>query len=295
MLFCPRLNLWRKSRGTKRCLSSSSKAAAATTTNAIVELRKMQFYPAGTSIYTQSINDAGPLLQKHLPLAFAGLPETGAIELDTAVHLYYYGDGHADRLAKQAAMALDLNMMQYVGDVEACLLRQSSEIYVEASIVKDFDEITGLKYWPSLEANNDRSGDNYVDDSGSTRSSSAIVELRKYQLRLGYDTVPKFLSFYSEALPYKLKALGTHPTTQLVTILNAEIGSLNTVYEVWKHGGKIPGHEDSTDYCGYSALEMSRQASRGVMEWRNGIAQIAELAVTFDTTILKPMECSPLQ
>ena len=255
----------------------------------------MQFYPSGTSIHTQSTNLCQPLLQKHLPLAFAGLPETGAIELDTAVHFYYYGDGHAERLAKQAAMALDLNMMQYVGDVEACLLRQSSEIYVEASIVKDFDEITGLKYWSSLEANNDRSGDNIADDSGSTRSGSAIVELRKYQLRLGYDTVPKFLSFYSEALPYKLKALGTHPTTQLVTILNAEIGSLNTVYEVWKHGGKIPGHEDSTDYCGCSALEMSRQASRGVMEWRNGIAQIAELAVTFDTTILKPMECSPLK
>jgi len=102
MLFCPRLNLWRKSRGTTRCFSSSSKAAAATTTNAIVELRKMQFYPSGTSIQ-QSTNLCQPLLQKHLPLAFAGLPETGAIELDTAVHFYYYGDGHAERLAKQAA------------------------------------------------------------------------------------------------------------------------------------------------------------------------------------------------
>ena len=253
-------------------------------------------YPAGTSIYIQSINAASPLLQKHLPLAFVGLPETGAIELDTAVHLYYYGDGHAERLAKQALMSHDANMMQYVGDVEACLLQQSSEIYVEASIVKDFDEITGLKYWTSLGENNDDiSGDNYVDDSGSIKSSSAIVELRKYQLRLGYETVPKFLGAYSEALPYKLKALGTHPTTELVTILNTEIGSLNTVYEVWKHGGKIPGHEENTDYCGYSAMEMSRQASRGVVEWRNGIAQIAELAVTFDTTILKPMECSPLQ
>ena len=292
MLFRQRLNLWRKSRGTTRCFSSSS----STTTNAIVELRKLHLYPAGTSIYIQSINDASPLLQKHLPLAFVGLPETGAIELDTAVHLYYYGDGHAERLAKQALMSHDANMMQYVGDVEACLLQQSSEIYVEASIVKDFDEITGLKYWTSLGENNDDiSGDNYVDDSGSIKSSSAIVELRKYQLRLGYETVPKFLGAYSEALPYKLKALGTHPTTELVTILNTEIGSLNTVYEVWKHGGKIPRHEDNTHYCGYSAMEMSRQASRGVVEWRNGIAQIAELAVTFDTTILKPMECSPLQ
>jgi hypothetical protein len=41
-------------------------------------------------------------------------------------------------------------------------------------------------------------------------------------------------------------------------------------------------------------MEQSRQASRGATKWRKGIAEIAELAMTFDTTILKPLDFSPL-
>mmetsp|Transcript_3125 Transcript_3125/g.6472 ORF Transcript_3125/g.6472 Transcript_3125/m.6472 type:complete len:140 (+) Transcript_3125:476-895(+) len=125
------------------------------------------------------------------------------------------------------------------------------------------------------------------------RGGGGIVELRKYQLRLGYDAVPKFLRLYSEALPSKLGAPGTHPTTQLATVLVSDIGRLNVVYEVWKHGGG--GEGGGEDSCGMRAMEESRRSSRGAEEWRRGIAQIAELAVTFDTTILRPAEFSPLR
>ena len=80
---------------------------------------------------------------------------------------------------------------------------------------------------------------------------------------------------------------------QLVTILVSDVGCLNTVYEVWKHGG---GHEgDAESFCGLQAMEQSRQASRGAAEWRKGIAAIADLAMTFDTSILKPANFSPLR
>ena len=149
------------------------------------------------------------------------------------------------------------------------MVRQSSEIFVEAPLVDDFDDIKGLKYFV----------DNDTTDCGN---NEGIIELRRYQLRLGYDTVPKFLQLYGDALPSKLNSAGTHPTTELVTLLFNEVGSLNTVYEVWKHGG------------GVQAMEQSRQASRGATKWRKGIAEIAELAMTFDTTILKPLDFSPL-
>lgn len=165
------------------------------------------------------------------------------------------------------------------------MMQQSSGIFVEAGLVNDFDEIKGLKYW--VDGGGAKKG---TDDNSNNRG---IIELRKYQLKLGYDTVPKFLQLYSEALPSKLNSAGTHPTTQLVTVLVSDVGSLNTVYEVWKHGGEISGQD--AEFCGMHAMEQSRQASRGAKEWRKGIAEIAELAVTFDTTILKPLEFSPLR
>lgn len=244
-------------------------------------------------MYTQNTIQLAPL-HKNLPLAFVGFPETGAIALNTVVNLYHYPGGHVERLDKRSALASNQEMLKYSGSVNSCIMRQSSEIFVEAPLVKDFDEITGLKYW----VDNDRSGasrsiDYDIEEHPEDSSNTCIIELRKYQLKLGYDTVPKFLRIYSDALPSKLNANGTHPTTELVSILVSDVGSLNTVYEVWKHGGEIIGHD--TSFCGLHAMEMSRQASRGATEWRNGIMQIAELAMTFDTTILKPLECSPLR
>ena len=52
-----------------------------------------------------------------------------------------------------------------------------------------------------------------------------------------------------------------------------EIGMLNEVIEIWRHGD------------GVTAMEQSRVASRDVKEWRNAIANIAALATSFSTVI----------
>lgn len=258
----------------------------------IVELRTYQLHPSQTSLYTQRTIQSAPL-RKNLPLAFFGFPETGGIPLNTAVHLYHYPKGHAQRSEQRSALAKRKEWKEYLGEVKACMMEQSSGIYVEAAgIVNEFDEVRGLKYWV------DRNDEPDDDTDNNQSSNNSIIELRKYQLKLGYDTVPKFLQLYSDALPSKLNAVGTHPTTELVTILVSDVGSLNTVYEVWKHGGydaKDDQNNNSNSFCGMKAMEQSRQASRSAGEWRQGIAEIAELAVSFDTTILKPLEFSPLR
>ena len=80
-----------------------------------------------------------------------------------------------------------------------------------------------------------------------------------------------------------IKKLPTNPDTGLpeafafttaLAVGNLAVGA----YSAWK-GGK----------------EQSRQASRAAKEWRSGIAQIAELAQTFDTSIINPTEFSPLR
>ena len=249
-------------------METFSSLAAPSTPTPIVELRSYQLYPDQTSKYMKHTNKSAHL-RKTLPLAFFGTPETGGVPLNTALHLYHYAEGSAERNEKRKALAEKIEWQGYLSEVKACMMQQSSSIFVEAPLVDDFDEIKGLQYWVNNN-NNDRS------------SSKGIIEMRKYQLKLGYDTVPKFLKIYSSALPSKLNASGTHPHTELVTILVSGTGSLNQVLEVWKHGSE-------------TAMEQSRQASRAAKEWRSGIAQIAELAQTFDTSIINPTEFSPLR
>jgi len=267
-------------------METFSTTADTTTPSPIVELRQYQLHPSQTSLYTQHTIQSAQL-RKNLPLAFFGFPETGGIPLNTAVHLYHYPGGHDERLQQRSALAKKEGWKEYLGHVKTCMMQQSSEIFVEAGLVNDFDEIKGLKCWV------DDDGANGNGKNTSKQKQKSIIEMRKYQLKLGYDTVPKFLELFTDALPSKLKAAGTHPSTQLVSVLVSDVGSLNTVYEVWKHGGEIIGQDEA--FCGFQAMEQSRQASRGAGKWRNGIAQIAELAVTFETTILKPVEFSPLR
>mmetsp|Transcript_14301 Transcript_14301/g.29194 ORF Transcript_14301/g.29194 Transcript_14301/m.29194 type:complete len:275 (+) Transcript_14301:52-876(+) len=257
---------------TTRCLAAMS-TSTSNPSSPIVELRQYQLHPAAAATYTKNTIQSSDL-RKNLPLAFFGFPETGSIALNTAVHLYHYPEGTRQRKDERAALAKKDEWKQYLGGVKECMMQQKSEIFVEAGLVQDFEQVTGLEYW--------------IKNDGSLNSDGeSIVELRKYQLKLGYDTVPNFLKLYAQVLPSKLNAIGTHPTTQLVTILVSDVGSLNTVYEVWKHGGESS--------CGMEAMEQSRQASRGAKEWRTGIAEIAQLATSFDTTILKPAAFSPLQ
>ncbi|KAL3914643.1 MAG: hypothetical protein SGILL_006021, partial [Bacillariaceae sp.] len=55
-----------------------------------------------------------------------------------------------------------------------------------------------------------------VDLSNSfSTNDHTILEIRRYYLKLGYDTVPNFLSLYGDGLPSKLSAQGTDPETSL--------------------------------------------------------------------------------
>lgn len=106
-------------------------------------------------------------------------------------------------------------------------------------------------------------------------------ELRTYQLRLGYRTVPTFLRLFEEGLRDKL-AVDDSGASSLVSLLYSDCGSLNVVRELWRH--------DSL-----SRAQDSRLASRKAAGWRGAIDEIAELAISFDTQFLRPLKHSPWQ
>jgi len=113
--------------------------------------------------------------------------------------------------------------------------------------------------------------------AGAGEADRPAYELRTYQLKLGYDTVPKFTSLYTSGLKDKLAADETGQS-HLVSLMYSEAGAaqLNTVHELWRHNSM-------------QGSQLSREASRKAGGWRQAIGQIAELALTFHSEILRPI------
>jgi hypothetical protein len=239
-------------------------AMLSTAPTPIVEFREYELKPDHSEAYLQATTKAAELRKSLVPLRLFSMPDTGG-QLNVATHAYYYSGGHAERDAARIDMAESSEWKEYLKESKPCMQNQRSTIFVESPLVKKFEEIQGLASIPD-----------------SLLGDSCILEIRRYKLILGYDTVPKFMTLYEAGLTSKLTAEGTDPTTSLVTLLYSEVGRLNEVIEIWRHGDGTP------------AMERSREAARGAGPWRTSIAEIAPLAIEFTSTIHKPTVFSPL-
>lgn len=264
------------SHGKKKFLNLFNPKSMSTLTSAtpIIELREYEIAPQYVATYTRATSDASTLRKELSPMRLFSLPETGG-KLNVATHMYYFEGGYEERNQTRKNMGMNMDWNTYLSSVRPFMMNQKSTIFVEAPLVKNMEGICGLKPG-NIEAFLQRTG------TTSETEDSSIIELRRYHLKLGYDTVPKFLEMYARGLPSKLNAPGTDPTTMLVTILYSEVGQLNEVIEVWRHGST-------------SAMERSRVAARAATEWKRSIADIAELANVFTNTIHKPLSFSPLK
>jgi hypothetical protein len=242
--------------------NSSSSATTPTSAQPIVELREYNLFPEHAVSYMNETAAAADLRKRLVPLRFFSLPETGG-QLHRATHAYYY-QSLSEREEKRAKQAADPDWKAYIAQCRPYADTQYSTIFCEARPILELGA-QGLARIPA-----EQQGD------------SPILELRLYQLKLGYDTVPKFIEYYSDGLPSKLNAPGTDPTTRLLTVMYSEIGALNQVIELWRHGS-------------VGAMEQSRVAARQAPEWRAAIASIASLAVDFTSTIHKPVPFSPIK
>lgn len=244
----------------------------------VVELREYLLKVEHASDFWRDAGEMAQVRRTMLPLRFYSRPEVGG-RLHEAMHGYYYQGGLEERNARRHALDHSPEWQAYQYRTRNFHIEQKSNIYVEAPFVREqiFPQVKGLASNPDVASTSSDTAEG--DDS----TNSSILELRRYQLQLGYDTVPKFLDLYTAGLPSKLEAPGTDPTTSLISVLYTEVGQLNTVYEIWFHGK------------GHTTMETSRQAARQATEWKKAIAQIAPLALTFHTTIHRPTAFSPLR
>lgn len=234
-----------------RSLSSSSPQP-------VVELREDFLFPKDSKSYFGHFEDAQHEKTATDPsrLCFVSRSDLGG-PLHAATHAYYFSGGLAELQEQRANEEHNINM----DGLQAYIQSQQSSVYVEAPLVKEQSNfIVGLD-----------------NTTVGPSEKNSILEIRKYNLKLGYDTVPKFLDLYGAGLPSKIQAEGNDPTTSLVTLLYSEVGRLNEVIEIWSHGDGVP------------AMERSRVAARKAQEWRTAIASIADLAIEFRSTIHRPI------
>ena len=257
-----------------RAARHASSSTTSSTSPPIVELREYKLHPAFAADYIKATVAAASVRHEHVPTRLFSLPETGGA-LNVATHLYDYVGGHAEREAARGGMPGDARWVEYLGEVRPFVAEQRSTIFVEASDIVDNFSLHGMSgagpqpYKPNP-------GDTSPSYEGIC-DTSPIYEIRRYQLKLGYDTVPRFLAHYASGLGSKLGAEGTHESTSLVTLLYSDIGPLNEVIEVWRHG------------AGTHAMQVSRGAARGAGPWRDAISEIADLAMSFTSTVHKPV------
>jgi NIPSNAP len=252
---------------TKR--SNSFRPAAArllSTAHPVVELREYQLQCGNSAQYIEVTAAAEKLRKSLVPLRLFCAPDTGGL-LNMMTHFYFYEGGLEQREAARIKAAKSTEWKDYLSKSRPNILQQRSSIYVESPLLQKHG-LSGMKT-------------EFVGHSSAPGAPSDVIyEIRKYQLKLGYDTVPQFMSMYDKGLPSKLSAPGTDPSTSLCSVMYNEVGDLNTVIEIWRHGG------------GVRAMHTSRVAARGAMEWRKAINDIATLSISFTTTIHKPLPFS---
>uniref|UniRef100_A0A0G4HEW4 NIPSNAP domain-containing protein n=1 Tax=Chromera velia CCMP2878 TaxID=1169474 RepID=A0A0G4HEW4_9ALVE len=225
----------------------------------ILEVRTYDIFPKDVSAYLTCCRNSAQTRRRHQPgWLFYGTAETGYGTLGDLVHLYAF-QSLTDRAEGRKALGSDPEWKKFLQDSRPCLKSQGSEIFRPSNL-----DIPGVQYWPEV-----------------APSPQAVYEIRHYQLRTGYDAVPRLLDAYRGGIEDKIRA-DEAGDGKLMLVAHSDIGTLNQVLEVWR----------------YSSLEGSlkvREASRKSEKWKQAISKAAELALSFKNRILIPTDLSPTQ
>lgn len=243
-----------------RCFSSSKPKS-----DKLVEIREYLVKVGEYNKYMQLTDDAADLRKSLVPLRLFLNPDTGGL-LNRPFHCYVY-ESTMERDAMRGAQAANKDWVAYLREVKPTLIEQRSHMFKEATSFLPDGMITGMTAMSSAKE--------------MSTDKDPIYEIRKYQLTLGYDGVPNFMKHFNAGLPSKIDTLA--PTTELCSVMYTEIGILNEVVEVWRHGD------------GSAAMQASRENARNAPEWRSAIGQIANITTSFTNTCFRPTKFSVWQ
>lgn len=243
-----------------RSASSASKAS-------LYEVRTYDIAPASLSEYLATC-DAHASTRKRLCEGFLAffVTELGG-DANEVTHVYRYSD-YDERDATRARMARDADWQSFLAKTKPMIQRQRTEVFLEAS---------GATKAAGLEANDIARRAR----EGSTTSASGVFELRRYQLELGYNPIPKLVELMANGLPSKI-ASDEAQKSSLVWMGYSDVGKLNQFVELWRY-------DTMQDHI------RAREAARGASAWRKAVNDIAPMVQMFDTRLLRPASFSPIR
>lgn len=256
----------------RRCLGSA--AAAAAKPGGFFELRTDHVRPACIDKFVIGHDCFGAQKAKLFPGWLGSWQTDMGGEVHTVQHLFRWSDyDERDRVMSEVKRREAWYSADFVPGLRHGLAATTSAAMLEATDVLHACGLPGA------------GGFSVAHGALPTPSGSSpplvAWELRRYQLVLGYTTVPRFLDLYREGLADKLAA-DDSGASQLASLLYSDCGDLNVVVELWRHESM------------QRALA-SRAASRGAVKWRKAIGEIAQIATSFSTQYMRPLASSPWQ
>lgn len=238
-------------------------SAAAGEHTGLVEIRQYVMKPEGIKDFMRLTGEKKELRTSLLPFLGMFTCDTGGV-LNRVVHLYHY-DNFAHRDKHRAMSAANKEWQEeYLAFSRPCLLSQESSVFAPAAAVLAAAGAAPVQHYQS---------------PAREPGKQPIYELRQYQLKPGYDGVPKLLQAFEKGLPHKVAA---DPSGQLVFFGFTEVGMLNSVVELWRY----PSAQDCHD---------ARQASRRVPQWRECIAAVTPGVEHFTSAFMHACPFSPMQ
>ena len=185
-----------------------------------MELREYTLYPEHITSYVQATTESSSLRQSFIPLCLFSIPETGGSLLNVVTHLYYYHGGYDERHVLRTALAEQDEWKSYLSHCKPFVQQQESTLWVEAPFLKQEQEfqstIPGLSSIVLSSQAGVKESTNHNPTTTTltlpppaaaptTTTTSTLLELRRYNLRLGYDTIPQFLNLYQQGISSKLE------------------------------------------------------------------------------------------
>jgi len=176
------------------------------------------------------------------------------------VHLYNY-DNFDERDAARRAAAQDKQWQEeYLNYSRQYVSNQTSSSYVPATGILD-----ACGALPIM---------SFAHNLSEPNTGPGMYELLQYQLRPGYETMPKLLESFQKAI--------TVPEGKLVFLGHSDVGMLNSVLELWR-------------YPSAASCINARTAAGRVPAWKEAIEAMNHGIQSCQSCFLRPVTFSPLQ
>jgi len=225
-----------------------------------LEVREYDIDPGLFGTFSSLVEETVDLRKRVLPVVGLFKPDIGGV-LNSFTHMYYYKDLEERDMVRGKAMKMPEWSEEYLPVAKKMMVGQRNAVYSAAGSIMEAAGSRRLK-----------------DVVGGSDGGGMMIEIRKYQLHPGYDTVPTILSSFEKGIPEKM---AVSRDTELVFFGFTDIGMLNNVIEVWK-------------YPSAAACMVARQEARKVEAWRECIHAVTPKVQHFTSTFMYSMKGSPV-